>query len=260
MVAVVAMAGAAASAVALAVLQQDRVREEWYLWRLGSSDEETSETAARRLAELGVVRAIPRLVEIVRGHGGQEGEPFHRRKPPHAIRALESLEGPSAVPFLGPFSRDHDPDARSWALWALSRVGPGGVAAIGDALRDPNVDVRSDAANSLSRLGMDAEPAVASLVFALGDESVRVRDRAMLTLRKVGAHAVLGPLLDVFEKAPASRPFFVAALLDFYPSRLEPGDALREALKDREPRLVDAVIDEAVRIQDLEGKLLEAEE
>jgi HEAT repeat protein len=271
-IAVLAMVGAAASAAALAVLQADRIREEWYLWCLGSREAGTSEAAARRLAELGVVRAIPRLVEIVRGREGQEGDPVFCRpgdltgRPAHAVQALRSLEGPGAVPFLAPLSRDHDPDVRSWALGALSRSRPGGIAAIGEALLDPDAEVRFDAAHTLAVIGMDAEPAAAHLVLALRDESARVRQKAMMTLRRIGANATLAPLMELFEAEPASRPVLAAALLDFYPSSDTPGDAVHEALEDRWPRLVDAAVDEARRIdierrpQEIGRRLLEARE
>ena len=256
-VAVLAMAGAAASAVSLAAVQAGRIREEWYLWLLGSGQEVTRQTAARRLSELRVVRAIPRLLRLV---GGRELTAFERGQPSWALGALSTLAmDPRAIPFLGTGARDVDPGVRLWAIVKLSNMRPSGVTAIGDALGDPEVEVRRDAARALEALGVDAEPAVRSLVLALADVDAGVRKRAMLTLRKVGAHAAISELLTRFESEPASRPFLAAALLDFYPSRLAPGDALREALDDTRPDLVEAVIDETRRSHDLEPRIREAE-
>jgi HEAT repeat protein len=255
--AALAMLGAAASAVSVAVLQGDRIREEWYLWCLGSRSEGTREVAARRLAELGVLRAIPRLFDLVRG---QSGIPVPQRQPGWAFRALQALTTePLATPFLEPLSRDDDREVRSWALWALSRLGPAGLAVICAALRDGTIECRLDAVNALAKLGADAEPAVSSLVSALRDEDTRVRNRAMSTLGKLGSRAILGPLMALFEAEPGSRPFLAAALLEFYPFPAE-RDALRGALKDRWPGAVDAVMDGVSRAHMALRRLEEARE
>ena len=47
---------------------KDKALEQWYLWKLESEDEETQKTAAEKLGELESVRAIPKLLQVLRDY------------------------------------------------------------------------------------------------------------------------------------------------------------------------------------------------
>jgi HEAT repeat protein len=51
---------------AAGIVERDRIREEWYIWRLRSVDEETRLHAAEQLGEMRSARAVPELVRMIR--------------------------------------------------------------------------------------------------------------------------------------------------------------------------------------------------
>ena len=84
--------GSLASLVILFALRTP-VLEQWYLWKLDTTDETSREFAAHRLGQLKSARAIPRLVEIVEGQG------FGASPDHYGLRALAAI-GKPAVPSL----------------------------------------------------------------------------------------------------------------------------------------------------------------
>jgi HEAT repeat protein len=183
MIAVAAML-AAAGVVALLLLQGRRIREEWYLRRLLSEDAAQREEAANRLAGLGVVRAIPPLIDGLRG---QTGMSLRSREPASLVRALEDLVRPEAIPFLEEASRDADLEVRSWALAGLSRIRHGGLDALIRLAADGEPARRVEAIKEIRRLGPDGAPAVDALEMALRARDPGVRLAAVVALGELGA-------------------------------------------------------------------------
>ena len=69
------------------------VIEQWYLWKLESEDEEERRTAVERLADMRSVRAVPRLLSMLRT------ESKHQQRLGLAGSALARI-GPPAIPLL----------------------------------------------------------------------------------------------------------------------------------------------------------------
>ena len=61
-----------AAATALAVFLKEPMREQWYIWALGSDDSASCPDAAKRLGRMRSTRAVPRLIEILRNADGEE--------------------------------------------------------------------------------------------------------------------------------------------------------------------------------------------
>jgi len=149
------------------------VLEAWYLYRVGSENVTVASGAAAELAQMGCVRAIPRLLERYRGTDSD-----HAWIPP----AFRRLSTPAAVPILLDLLRDGETADRIWALSALRVLGPASpkvLPAVAAALRSPDADVRESAALALDGFGPEAVPLLAG---ALDDPGRRVRLLAMESL------------------------------------------------------------------------------
>ena len=79
------------------------VLEEWYLWKLDSENDEERKVAAEKLGEMGSVRAIPPLVEILQP---EPGEPNLLHYTGQALARI----GPPSVPALIRLFRDESED------------------------------------------------------------------------------------------------------------------------------------------------------
>ena len=55
---------------------EEKLVEQWYLWKLDSAEEKEQELAAEKLGQMRSIRAVPRLVEIL------------RRTPKHAVQSV----------------------------------------------------------------------------------------------------------------------------------------------------------------------------
>jgi hypothetical protein len=103
-----ALASAAAAIVVLllaGVLGRGAVAEWWYIFRLGSPDEDARLAAANKLGEMGSVRAVPRLLELIKQEP-REAAMTASRGVAYYSYSLTPLAyavyhvGPAAVPIL----------------------------------------------------------------------------------------------------------------------------------------------------------------
>ena len=57
---------------------KDKAMEEWYLWKLESEDEETQKAAAENLGEMQSVRAVAKILQVLREYEEPKSpEPFN---------------------------------------------------------------------------------------------------------------------------------------------------------------------------------------
>ena len=141
--------------VCFGLAAKDRILETWYLWRLESKNEEARGVAAERLGEMKSVRAIPKLVEALRGEPGAYQSHY-------SVKALAAI-GPEAVLEISRALEDEKEIARIRAAESLRRIGPGAIVAVPsliNALKDENKDVRGIVAETLGMIGPRAESAV----------------------------------------------------------------------------------------------------
>lgn len=130
---------------------KDRIREEYWLWKLEKGDKAETEQAAIALGKLKSVRAVPELIRMARF-------PTERLDP---------------VNFLA-------------ANTALSQIGPAAVPGLVQLLESEYEDARIDAAFSLGFFGGKGKPAISALSRAASqDKSELVRQHATEALKRI---------------------------------------------------------------------------
>ena len=127
---------------------EEKLVEQWYLWKLDSGEEKEQELAAEKLGQMRSSRAIPRLVEILRRAPKHQGAARSVAFSPegslalwdaatgellttigHGVRSHYSFKalvriGRPAVPALRRLLEDKDEGIRSLAVWALKEIDP----------------------------------------------------------------------------------------------------------------------------------------
>ncbi len=188
-------------------------QEEWFLRRLESGDEAERQAAAKRLAEMGSVRAVPGLVRILKEKSHVWGERFgsgqvlipifeltsdlpltstlvvDRATASTFDNALRRLLGPRAVPCLIDLLADESDPVALWAISSLAAHGrrsDAALRALAATLQGGNENRRCAAATALGGFGAAAVP---PLVGALGDANARLRIHAADALDEIGADA-----------------------------------------------------------------------
>ncbi|MBI4601949.1 MAG: hypothetical protein HY721_08310 [Planctomycetes bacterium] len=116
--------------VAAGLAAKDRIREEWYLHKLKTGEQNEREVAAEVLGELKCNRAVPLLVELLRDEST-------------ARNLLEPLTG----------KRRHL--KIHYAAGSLEKIGAPAVASLANCLDHPNPLVRVQAANVLLKMGRE---------------------------------------------------------------------------------------------------------
>jgi len=104
------------------------------------------------------------------------------------VEAVNSLGGPeTASNRLSVYLRTPRRIAphKEKAIFILGLCGPNAVPALRRAIQDTDEGLRCQAIWALSQIGAGAQPAVADLQQALGDESDRVRSFAAEALKKI---------------------------------------------------------------------------
>ena len=210
---VVGLAALVVSAVAL----KRPMFEQFWLWKLQSDDQATRDSAARRLGEMGSVRAIPPLIELfleispttypsewvrigngrfeTREIGGGLAEtravrgdrPVEGKKVVGWQVAMEALTkiGAPVVPSLLELLGDHDATVRSRAIGTLRLIGPGAKAAVPALVReleDPDATDKATVAYALRGIGPGAKAAVPALLHLLDNKSRNLRLEVALAL------------------------------------------------------------------------------
>lgn len=147
-----------------AITFQERIREEYYLWRLETGDTEDQAAAAERLAEMASLRALPIMLRRLRGtdlvggllaQGDFDGDgnldvvvsgdlnsttiltggvitvswdpltqPSGQQFLLDAWREITTRSGRRAIPYLAEVACDRDPDIRYLAALSLGAIGP----------------------------------------------------------------------------------------------------------------------------------------
>ncbi len=130
------------------IASEEKLVEQWYLWKLDSAEEKEQELAAEKLGQMKSRRAIPWLVEILRRASKDQGavqsvafSPEGRQiwiayrprrtgqwvtvnaRPHYSVKALVRIGRP-AVPALRRLLEDKDEGIRSLAVWALKEIDP----------------------------------------------------------------------------------------------------------------------------------------
>jgi HEAT repeat protein len=132
--------------VGVAFEAKDRIREEWYLWRLSSEDVAAQVEAVHRLGRM--------------RNRGLRGLELALRHPESGTRAAAAIE--------------------------LKYMSEGGLGALTQALSDENRLVRYQSALVLGTMQDAAAPAAHALAVLLEDRERGVRDAAMNSLLQIG--------------------------------------------------------------------------
>ncbi len=153
--------------IATGFAAKDRIREEWYLWKLTSARPEVRATAALSLGRMRSVRAVPLLVRqlVIGGNpiGGGSPEWLVYEEVEWALKEI----GPTSVPWLIEQLKIEDDFIVVGALLALRELGGKARAAI------PALEMFEPSSNLESRIEE-------------GDSTrVRIRRLAEATLRRI---------------------------------------------------------------------------
>lgn len=154
--------------VGAGIALKDSIREEWWIWRLGSKDRAVQKLACERLEEIGSARAIPALLELWRDAGGEDF--INARNPltywpgrgdnlQSAWTAMCSLAAKHHLPVLR--GLEHASASVRWIsarIFCENDAPPEGLPALASVLRDPAYLVRAQAAIALLRVGEAARP------------------------------------------------------------------------------------------------------
>lgn len=132
----------------------------------------------------------------------------------NAVEALGLIDSPEIIELLKALVNDSNNRVRANAIKALWEKGIRfGLNNLSDELRSPNTRKRASAAYILGEI--KEERSLELLVGLLDDISPTVRNRAVLSLEKVGSPRVISSLVDAFmkEEEPAIRETMVAVAL-----------------------------------------------
>lgn len=132
----------------------------------------------------------------------------------NAVEALGYIDGPEITELLKSLVNDSNNRVRANAIKALWERGVRyGLSNIAEELRSPNTRKRASAAYILGEI--KEERSLDLLVGLLNDVSPTVRNRAVLSIEKVGSPRVIANLIEAFvrEEEPAIRETIVAVAL-----------------------------------------------
>ncbi len=146
---------------------EEKLVEQWYLWKLESGEEQELELAAEKLGQMRSRRAIPRLVEIL-------------RRAPKRWFAFQSFSSDwtrivsTAVIWDAVTGTELTTDVRShYSFRALVRIGRPAVSALQPLLEDEDDGNRLAAAVALNEIDPQEHPEEFVLRATLGADSVR---------------------------------------------------------------------------------------
>jgi hypothetical protein len=131
---------------------RDRIREEWYIWRLASPNKAERRASIRGLDELRSARALPYFEAMLKPFGEKDNEV--RNEAACAMGRVAPQD--AAVPYLLEKLKDRSvPENRRFAAWALGEIGPkarNAVLALKDALDDDHLPAQKAAAEALKKI------------------------------------------------------------------------------------------------------------
>ena len=159
---------------------EEKLVEQWYLWKLDSAEEEEQKLAAEMLGQMKSRRAVPRLIEILRRAPKHEGGVRSVAFSPDGTR-LSTTVRLTWKPFSGSTVRVWDTatwkpisgDIRShYSFKALVRVGRPAVPALLRLLEDTDEGNRLAAAAALNEIDPQEHEEVSVLRDTLEVDSV----------------------------------------------------------------------------------------
>ena len=180
---------------------RDEAVEQWYLWELESEDEAQRRVAADKLGEMGSIRAIPELVELLKGNKRSSIALSRNRleqirleiQTPELLRSYlyksqnieehtEEIERHFASMYSGISNATVRP---------LVKIGLPAVPALVEVLQDEDEVSRRQAIHALGKIGerADREFPVAVLVRAIKDDDAIVQLIALWSLLRIGPKA-----------------------------------------------------------------------
>jgi HEAT repeat protein len=135
--------------------------EEWWIWKLGSSDPKVVGRAGTVLASRGTARAIPGLLAPMARDSEFDSDPLFQ----NALRCLEK-SGPRAA---GPLARFLEtgkpgPEMAAWAARKLIELDPQNQAAIGELIAELSGPDPAGAWEVLEEAGHDTIPDLIKLI------------------------------------------------------------------------------------------------
>ena len=183
---------------------KDKAVEQWYLWKLESEDEETRKAAAKKLGDMGCLRAIPCLLLQIERSLPLWGPPcaLHRDQPirksyqkcrdrdwekNRAGKALAKIGTPAIPAMIA--SLKPDPHLTAWVKEVFVRMGAKGLPVLLQAMKSRQWHVRSQIACVLGDFEPVSEDVLEALRKALHDHNDNVRLSAMFSLGAVGPGA-----------------------------------------------------------------------
>ena len=125
---------------------EEKLVEQWYLWKLDSGEEEEQELAAEKLGQMRSSRAIPRLVEILRRAPKHQGAARSVAFSPEGSLALWDAATGELLTTIGHGVRSH------YSFKALVRIGRPAVSALRHLLEDKDDGNRTAAAAALNEI------------------------------------------------------------------------------------------------------------
>ena len=162
-------------------------------------EEEDSSLVATAVMIIGNYR-LPEFIPLLNAFLGYTDD----RVRANAAEALGAIDSPEVVDMLKALVSDNNNRVRANAIKALWQKGIRfGLSSLADELRSPNTRKRASAAYILGEI--KEERSLDLLVGLLRDISPTVRNRAVLSLEKVGSPRVVTPLIEAFmhEEEPA---------------------------------------------------------
>ncbi len=136
---------------------KDLAAEQWYIWKLESEDEQSRTDAAAKLAEMGAVGAILKILgrpSVASGQTFVVKYPSSTELVPYLWK-LTSVAGKRSVPSLVTALDDKGWYAAYLSALLLGRMGPnarGAIPALTTALRHECESVRNAAARALQNI------------------------------------------------------------------------------------------------------------
>ena len=137
---------------------EEKLFEQWYLWKLDSGEEEEQELAAEKLGQMKSKRAIPRLVELLRGSAARSGAVCVDGSRIVNVALSDAATGTRLTTWV----RSHH------SFTALVRVGRPAVSALRHLVEDKDDGTRWAAALALNEI--DPQEHVADSVLRAGLE------------------------------------------------------------------------------------------
>lgn len=242
--------------VAAGLALKPAIQEQWYLWQLDSEDEETKKSAAETLGEMQSVRAVPKLLQVLREYEEPDSpEAFNTvRLFPNVSRRVPQVPNLAVLEVTEKYWHDF------WPGKAISAIGCRGLPILAEGIRDDGwqfgrtsdgkpLSIQNPPSNgrvrmnsimdgglrkAIQKMGSAAAP---YLVEMLSDDNANTRRLAVLTLgalaQEIDDPETVRALVDALSDSSFRIRFFcVWAIGQIGPTNENVLSALRAAKSD----------------------------